>query len=158
MGYGFAPFMDFQARIDEDLKEAMKARQADRLAVVRMLKSAIKNAAIEKGGADTRLDDASAFAVVRKEVKKRQDSIESFHKGNRPDLAAREQSELEVLNAYLPPPLSPAELDALVAECVRESGATSKAQMGVVMKLATARAEGRADGKALSAAVNAKLS
>jgi len=150
--------MDFQARIDEDLKEAMKARQTDRVAVLRMLKSAVKNAAIEKGGADTRLDDASAFAVVRKEVKKREDSIESFKKGNRPDLAGREESELAVLKAYLPEPLSPAEIDALVAECVRETNATSKAQMGVVMKLATARAAGRAEGKALSAAVSAKLS
>jgi uncharacterized protein len=150
--------MDFQARIDEDLKGAMKARQADRLAVLRMLKSAVKNAAIEKGGADSRLDDASAFAVVRKEVKKRQDSIESFKKGNRPDLAAREESELEVLKAYLPEPLSPAEIDALVADCIRETGASSKAQMGAVMKLATVRAAGRAEGKALSAAVNAKLS
>ena len=123
-----------------------------------MLKSAVKNAAIEKGGADTRLDDASAFAVVRKEVKKREDSIESFKKGNRPDLAGREESELAVLKAYLPEPLSPAEIDALVAECVRETNATSKAQMGVVMKLATARAAGRAEGKALSAAVSAKLS
>jgi uncharacterized protein YqeY len=150
--------MDFQARIDEDLKEAMKARQADRLAVLRMLKSAVKNAAIEKGGADSRLDDASAFAVVRKELKKRRDSIESFKKGNRPDLAAREESELEVLKAYLPEPLSPAEIDALVGDCIRETGASSKAQMGAVMKLATARAAGRAEGKALSAAVNAKLS
>jgi len=150
--------MDFQARIDEDLKEAMKARQTDRVAVLRMLKSAVKNAAIEKGGADTRLDDASAFAVVRKEVKKREDSIESFKKGNRLDLAGREESELAVLKAYLPEPLSPAEIDALVSECVRETGATSKAQMGVVMKLATARAAGRAEGKALSAAVSAKLS
>ena len=149
--------MDFQARIDQDLKEAMKARETERLAVLRMLKSAVKNAAIEKSGADGRLDDASAYAVVRKEVKKRQDSIESFQKGNRADLAAREESELAVLKRYLPAPLSPAEIDALVAECITESGATSKAGMGAVMKLATARAAGRVDGKALSAAVNNQL-
>ena len=149
--------MDFQARIDEDLKEAMKARQADRLGVIRMLKSALKNAAIEKGGAEARLDDAGAMAVVRKEVKKRQDSVESFKKGNRPDLAAKEEAELAVLAAYLPEPLSPAETDALVADCIRETGATSRAQMGAVMKLATERAAGRADGKALSGAVSAAL-
>ena len=150
--------MDFQARIDDDLKEAMKARQTDRLAVVRMLKTALKNASIEKGGTEVRLDDAAAIAVVRKEVKKRQDSIDGFNKGNRSDLAEREQMELEILNAYLPQSLSPAELDALVTECIQETGATSKAQMGVVMKLANERAAGRADGKALSETVARQLS
>ena len=150
--------MDFQARIDEDLKDAMKARQTDRLAVVRMLKTALKNAAIEKGGADARLDDATALAVVRKEFKKRQDSIEGFKKGNRPDLAEKEEAELKILERYLPQPLAPAELTALVNECIAETGATSKVHMGAVMKLATERAAGRADGRALSAAVGAQLS
>lgn len=149
--------MDFQARIDEDLKEAMKARQTDRLAVIRMLKSALKMAAIEKGGADARLDDASAIAVVRKEAKKRQDSIEGFKKGNRPDLAAKEEAELVILNAYLPLPLTEGELEQLVQQAIADSGATSKADMGRVMKLANERAAGRADGKALSAAVSAAL-
>jgi uncharacterized protein YqeY len=138
--------MDFQARIDSDLKEAMKARQADRLNVLRMLKSALKNVAIERGGADLVLDEATATSVVRKEVKKRQDSIEGFRKGNRPELAAK-----------LPQALSPEELQSLVAACITEAGATSKAQMGAVMKLANERAAGRADGKALSAAVSAQL-
>lgn len=149
--------MDFQARIDDDLKAAMKARQADRLGVLRMLKSALKNAAIEKGGAEARLDDAAALAVVRKEAKKRQDSIEGFRKGHRPDLAAKEEAELEILNTYLPQPLTPAELESLVTECIRETGATSKADMGRVMKVANERAAGRADGKTLSAAVSAQL-
>ena len=149
--------MDFQARIDEDLKEAMKARQTDRLSVLRMLKSALKNMAIEQGGAEARLDDTAAMAVLRKELKKRQDSIESFRKGHRADLAAKEEAEVAVLNAYLPPPLSPAEIDLLVSQCIRDLGATSKAQMGIVMKEAAARAAGRVDGKNLSAAVNAHL-
>lgn len=149
--------MDFQARIDSDLKEAMKARQPERLNVLRMLKSSLKNAAIELGGAEARLDEDAASAVLRKEVKKRQDSIEGFTKGNRPELAAKEVSELEYLTVYLPAQLSPAELDALVAECIAEAGATSKAQMGAVMKLVNSRAAGRADGRALSAAVSAKL-
>jgi uncharacterized protein YqeY len=149
--------MDFQARIDSDLKEAMKARQADRLNVLRMLKSALKNVAIERGGADLVLDEATATSVVRKEVKKRQDSIEGFRKGNRPELAAKEEAELEMLSAYLPQALSPEELQSLVAACITEAGATSKAQMGAVMKLANERAAGRADGKALSAAVSAQL-
>jgi uncharacterized protein len=149
--------MDFQSRIDDDLKEAMKARQTERLGVLRMLKSALKNASIEQGGAEARLNDADALAVVRKEVKKRQDSVESFEKGQRPELAAKERAEIEVLNAYLPQALSAEELQKLVAACIAEAGATSKAQMGQVMKLAVARAEGRADGRALSAAVSSQL-
>jgi len=150
--------MSFQAQIDQDLKEAMKAKQAERLAVIRMLKSALKNLAIEKGGMDFVLDDATALSVVRKEMKKRQDSIEGFEKGNRPDLAAKEKAEAEILASYLPQALTPNEIAALVKGAIADAGATSKAQMGAVMKLATERAAGRADGKTLSAAVNAQLS
>ena len=103
------------------------------------------------------LDDATALAIVRKELKKRQDSIDGFEKGNRPDLAAKEKSEAEILQAYLPQPFTPEEITALVAAAITEAGATSKAQMGAVMKVATERAAGRADGKALSAAVAAQL-
>jgi hypothetical protein len=149
--------MSFQAKIDEDLKEAMKARQPERLAVIRMLKAALKNAAIEKGGMQFVLDDASAMAVVRKELKKRQDAVEGFEKGNRPELAAKEKAEAEILSAYLPQPLTPEEINALVAAAIAEAGATSKAQMGAVMKVVTEKAAGRADGKALSAAVAAQL-
>ena len=149
--------MDFQTRIDEDLKEAMKARQAERLSVLRMLKSALKNAAIENGGAAARLDETAALAVVRKEMKKRQDAIEEFEKAGRAELAAKEKAEAEILQNYLPQPLSAEELQALVAACIAEAGATSRAQMGAVMKLATERAAGRADGRALSAAVAAQL-
>jgi uncharacterized protein YqeY len=149
--------MDFQARIDNDLKEAMKAREAERLGVLRMLKTALMNAAIEQGGVTTRLDETAASSVIRKELKKRQDSVESFIKGGRPELAAKEQSEAAILSAYLPQALSADELTALVRECVAEAGATSKAQMGAVMKLATAKAAGRADGRALSAEVGKQL-
>jgi uncharacterized protein YqeY len=149
--------MNFQERIDHDLKEAMKAREAERLGVIRMLKSALKNVAIEKGGLHFILDDATALAVVRKEMKKRQDSIESFEKGGRPELAAKEKSEAAILAAYLPQALSAEELTALVAACIAETGAISKKEMGAVMKLANERAAGRADGRALSAAVNAAL-
>ena len=149
--------MNFQERIDQDLKEAMKAREAERLGVIRMLKSALKNVAIEKGGLHFVLDDATALGVVRKELKKRQDSIESFEKGNRPELAAKEKAEAEILSAYLPQPLSAEEIAALVAACIAETGATSKKEMGAVMKLANERAAGRADGKALSATVSAQL-
>ena len=155
-GYSLRP-MSFQERIDNDLKEAMKARQAERLGVLRMLKTALKNLAIEKGGMNFVLSEPDALAVVRKELKKRQDSIESFTKGNRPELAAKEKSEAEILEVYLPQALSADELKQLVAAAIAEAGATSKAQMGAVMKIAVERAAGRADGKALSAAVNAAL-
>ena len=150
--------MSFQERIDNDLKEAMKARQAERLSVLRMLKAALKNLAIEKGGMNFVLNEPDALAVVRKELKKRQDSIESFTKGNRPELAAKEKAEAEILETYLPQALSAEELQQLVVGAMAEVGATSKAQMGAVMKIAVERAAGRADGKALSAAVNAALS
>src|ERR1043165_7959145 len=120
--------MSFQAKIDQDLKEAMKAKQAERLAVIRMLKAALKNLAIEKGGMDFVLDDATALSVVRKEMKKRQDSIEGFEKGNRPDLAAKEKAEAEILASYLPQALTPNEIAALVKGAIADAGATSKAQ------------------------------
>jgi uncharacterized protein YqeY len=149
--------MDFQDRIDADIKDAMKARQPARLGVLRMLKSALKNAAIEIGGADARLDAAAALAVLRKEAKKRQDSIEGFQNGGRPELAEKEREELAILAEYLPQPLTAAELDALLDAVLAEVGASSKAVMGQVMKLATQKAEGRVDGRTLSAAVSARL-
>lgn len=148
--------MTLQERIDSDLKDAMRAKDAGKLAVLRMLKSAVKYAAIEKP--DGVLDDASATQVIRKQVKQRQDSIESFEKGGRPELAAKEKDEMEILNAYLPKGLSAEELSAMVRETIAEVGATSKAQMGAVMKALQAKAGGRADGKALSAEVQKQLS
>lgn len=150
--------MTFQDRIDQDLKEAMKARSAQRLSVLRMLKTALMNAAIEKLGADGKLGDADALAIVRKQVKQRQDAIEGFEKGGRAELAAKEKAEMEILNSYLPKQLSPEELAALVKAAIAEAGATSKAQMGAVMKIAQAKAAGCADGKTLSQEVGRQLS
>ena len=149
--------MSLLVQIDSDIKDAMRARAADRLGVLRMLKSALKATAMEKGIADEALDDATTLAVLRKEMKKRQDSIESFDKGNRPELAAKERAEAEFLAAYLPKALTPEETEALVKSAIAEVGATSKAQMGAVMKLASERAAGRADGRALSAMVGRLL-
>jgi len=136
----------------------MKARLADKLGVLRMLKTALKNAAIEKGGAEAFLDDAEAMAVVRKQVKQRQDSDEGFEQGGRPELAAKERSEIEILNAYLPQQLSPDELASIVRQAISEAGANSRAQMGAVMKIAAAKAAGRVDGKTLSQEVQKHLS
>jgi uncharacterized protein YqeY len=149
--------MTFQAKIDNDIKDAMRAKEAAKLGVLRMLKSALMNAAIEKGGAGTQLEDAEAMAVIRKEVKKRQDSVESFEKAGRAELADKEKAEIEVLSAYLPKALSVDEIAALVREAIAEAGATSRKEMGAVMKVANEKAAGRVDGKTLSAEVQKQL-
>ena len=150
--------MTLPERIDSDLKDAMRAKDAGRLGVLRMLKSALKYSAIDKAGAEGQLDDAEASQVIRKQVKQRQDSIEQFEKGGRPELAAKEKEELAILNAYLPKGLEADELAALVRGTITEVGATSKAQMGAVMKALQAKVAGRADGKTLSAEVQRQLS
>ena len=150
--------MSLQAQVDSDIKDAMRARETTKLNALRMLKAALKNSAIEKGGAEAVLDDVEASAIIRKQIKQRQDSIEGFEKGGRGELAANEKAEIEILSAYLPKGLSAEELSALVKEAIAEAGATSKQQMGAVMKVATAKAAGRADGRALSAEVQKQLS
>lgn len=135
----------------------MRARDAEKLTVLRMLKAALKNAAIEKGGASAELDDSELTQVLRKQVKQRQDSIESFQKGGRPELAAKEKSELETLNSYLPAAMSSEQVAALVREAIAEVGATSRAEMGAVMKALGPKAAGRADGRTLSQEVQRQL-
>src|SRR5881398_2746670 len=149
--------MTLSQRIDSDLKEAMRAKDATRLSVLRMLKSALKYAAIAKSDAEAELSDAEAAQVIRKQVKQRQDSIESFEKGGRVELASKEKEELSILNAYLPQAMTGDELARVVRETIAEVGATSKAQMGAVMKALQAKVAGRADGKALSAEVQKQL-
>jgi uncharacterized protein YqeY len=149
--------MTLQERVDSDLKDAMRARDAAKLGVLRMLKSALKYSAIEKAGAESQLDDAESAQVIRKQVKQRQDSIEQFEKGGRPELAAKEKEELAILNAYLPQGLNAEELANIVREAIKEVGATSKAQMGAVMKALQGKLAGRADGKTLSQEVQRQL-
>jgi len=150
--------MSLQKRIDEDLKDAMRAKDAARLSVLRLLKAALKNATIEKVGAEGELNDPDAVAVIRKQVKQRQDSIESFEKGGRADLAEKEKAEITVLNNYLPQAMRAEEVAKIVAETIREVSATSRAQMGAVMKALQPKIAGRADGKTLSAEVARQLS
>ena len=150
--------MTLQERIDSDLKDAMRAKDASKLGVLRMLKSALKYAAIAKSGAEAELSEAEAAQVVRKQAKQREDSIESFEKGGRAELAAKEKEELSILNAYLPQAMSSDELAKVVRETIAETGATSKAQMGGVMKALQAKLAGRADGKTLSQEVSRQLS
>ena len=150
--------MTFIERVDSDLKEAMRAKDVTRLSVLRMLKSALKYAAIAKSGAEGELNDAEAAQVIRKQAKQRQDSIESFEKGGRAELAEKEKEELSILNAYLPQQMNADELAKIVRESIAEVGATSKAQMGAVMKALQAKVGGRVDGKTLSAEVQKQLS
>src|SRR6266481_5817827 len=149
--------MTVQERVDSDLKEAMRAKDTRKLGVLRMLKSALKYAAIAKSGAEAELSDAESAQVVRKQVKQRQDSIESFEKGGRAELAAKEKEELLILDAYLPQAMSSDELAKVVRETIAETGATSKAQMGGVMKALQVKVAGRADGKTLSQEVQKQL-
>jgi uncharacterized protein YqeY len=149
--------MTLQERVDVDLKEAMRAKDATKLGVLRMLKSALKYAAIAKSGSEAELNDAEAAQVIRKQAKQRQDSIESFEKGGRAELAQKEKEELAVLNTYLPQPMSPDELSKIVRETIVEVGAASKAQMGAVMKALQAKTSGRVDGKTLSMEVQKQL-
>jgi uncharacterized protein YqeY len=144
-------------QIDADIKQAMLKKEAEKLSVLRMLKSAVKYAAIEKGGADAELDDTAVIAVVRKEVKKRQDSVESYEKAQRADLADKEKKEIVILNAFLPQAMSDVEVEKIVKDAIAETGATTKAQMGAVMKIAQAKAAGRVDGKTLSQIVGKLL-
>ena len=150
--------MTLQQRVDSDLKEAMRAKDSTKLGVLRMLKSALKYAAIEKSGAEAELSDLEAIQVIRKQAKQRQDSIESFEKGGRAELANKEKEELAVLNTYLPQAMNADELTKVVRETIAEVGATSKAQMGGVMKALQAKVGGRADGKTLSTEVQKQLS
>jgi uncharacterized protein len=150
--------MSIQERIDSDLKDAMRAKDTTKLAVLRMLKSALKYAAIAKSDAEAELSDAEAAQVIRKQAKQRQDSIESFEKGGRAELAQKEQKELLILNGYLPRAMTAGEVEQTVREAIAEIGATSKAQMGAVMKAVQTKVAGRVDGKTLSQEVSRQLS
>ena len=150
--------MTLQQRVDSDLKDAMRAKNTTKLGVLRMLKSALKYAAIAKSGAEAELSEAEAAQVIRKQVKQRQDSIESFEKGGRAELVEKEKEELSILNGYLPQPMSAEEISKIVRETISEAGATSRAQMGAVMKALQTKVAGRVDGKALSAEVSRQLS
>ncbi len=149
--------MSLQQQIDSDLKDAMRAKDATKLGVLRMLKSALMYAAIEKSDAESELNEAESIQVIRKQAKQRQDSIESFEKGGRMELAAKEKEELEILSGYLPQQLGADELSKIVSEAIAAVGATSKAQMGPVMKELQTKVGGRADGKTLSQEVQRQL-
>jgi len=141
-------------QIRADLTESMKARTAERTSTLRMLQSALKN---EQINTQHELSDEEAMSIIRKSVKQRQDSVEQFTKGNRPELAAKEAAEIEILKSYLPPELSDADLESGIREIVTSTGAQSKKDMGKVMKEANAQFKGRADGKKIQEMVSRLL-
>ncbi len=149
--------MSFIASISEDLKNAMRAKDTVALNVIRNLKSALKYAAIEKLGADGELGDTDALAVVRKEIKKLQDSVDGAEKAGRPEAVAAAKAEIAVLEKYLPAAMSAEELGKLVEAVIAELGATSKKDMGSVMKALQERVAGRADSKSISTEVAKRL-
>jgi len=141
-------------RITEDMKAAMRASEKERLGTIRMLQAAIKQREVDER---ITLDDTQVLGVIEKMIKQRKDSIVQFEQGNRADLAAKEEAEIELLQAYLPAQLSDAEVDALIKAAIASTGAASIKDMGKVMGVVKAQAAGRADMGAVSARIKAAL-
>ncbi len=151
--------MSIQQQINDGIKEAMKAKDQVALLALRGLKSVLMLVEVDKDlGPSGELATDDVLAIVRKQIKQRRDSVEAFRAGGRPELAEKEEAEIVVLQKFLPKELSADEIEQLVVQAIQELGATSKKEMGAVMKLATERAAGQADGKALSQVVNRRLS
>ena len=142
-------------RLAQELKAAMIAKDAERLSTLRLLKSAVGYSQIERG--TDNLTDAEIVALIQKEVKKRRDAVELYEKGERPELASKEKQEITVLESFLPQPLALDELEQLIRATIQETGATSRKQMGQVVKAVQARAAGRAAGKTISELVGKLL-
>ncbi len=141
-------------RITEDMKNAMRAGEKERLATIRLILSAIKQREVDER---ITLDDGQVLAVVEKMIKQRKEAITQFESGGRADLVAKETAEIAVLQTYLPAQMSNAEIDALIAEAIASTGAASIKDMGKVMGVVKAKAQGRADMAAVSARIKQKL-
>lgn len=146
--------MSLKTQILEDVKDAMRSRDRDRLGALRLVTAAIKQKEVDER---IELNDEQMLAVLDKMVKQRRESLEQYEQAGRDDLAAREQFELEVIQGYLPEPLSDQELSALIQAKIAEVGATSARDMGQVMNALRPEVQGRADMKAVSQAVKAQL-
>ena len=147
--------MTLKERIQEDMKSAMRSGEKDRLANIRLILSAVKQREVDERIV---LDDVQVLSVIEKMIKQRKESIVQFEAGNRPDLVAKEAAELVLLQAYLPEQLGEAEIDALITEAIRATGATSIKDMGKVMAQVKAAAAGQADMGLVSARIKARLS
>jgi uncharacterized protein len=146
--------MDTRQQLDAALKDAMRANDEMRKQTVRMVLSAVKFAEVEKGA---RLDDASVIAVIQKEIKSRAEAMQDAQKAGRQDLSEKAQTEVNYLQTFLPQQLTTEELDALAREAVQETGASSPADMGRVMKAIMQKVQGRASGDQVSQAVRRLL-
>ncbi|PLX90876.1 MAG: glutamyl-tRNA amidotransferase [Desulfuromonas sp.] len=146
--------MDLQQRLTEAMKEAMKAKQTERLGVIRLIRTAVKNAEIDQR---KEMDDDAIIVVMSTLLKQRRESAQIYRDNERLDLAEKEEREIEVLQEFLPQALSEEEIKQLIAQAVAEVGATSMKEMGAVMKLVTAQTVGRADGRQVSELVKASL-
>lgn len=147
--------MSLKKKIISDLTASMKAQHAALTSTLRMVKAALMNREIEKGG---ELDDEEMAKLLRSMVKQRKDSVEQYEKGARQDLADKEKAEIEVIEAYLPPAASREEIETVVAAAISEAGASSMKDMGKVMKAVQAALAGKnADGRTVSEIVKAKL-
>ncbi len=146
--------MDLKTRISDEMKSAMRERNAVRLETIRMIRAAIQRKEVDDR---ISLDDKGVQQVLQKMLKQGRDSISQFESGGRKDLADKERASIEILEGYLPEPLSEAEVDALIDEALQASGATQMRDMGKVMGLLKPRVDGRADMGALSARIKQKL-
>lgn len=149
-----SPTMPLKDRITDDMKAAMRAGEKERLGTIRLILSGIKQREVDER---ITLDDTQVLSVLEKMIKQRKESIAQFETGGRSDLVAKERSELEVLQAYLPAQMSEAEIDALIAEAIASTGAASIKDMGKVMGVVKAKAQGKADMGAVSARIKQKL-
>ena len=147
--------MSLKERITDDMKAAMRSGDKERLGVIRMITSAIKQREVDER---ITLDDSQVMSVLEKMIKQRKESVAQFQAGNRQDLADKEAAEITLLQSYLPAQLSDAELDALIGEAVAASGAASIKDMGKVMAIIKTKAQGRADMAAVGTKIKARLS
>jgi uncharacterized protein YqeY len=146
--------MPLKAQIAEDMKSAMRAKDAPRLAAIRLLMAGIKQREVDER---IDFDDAGVVAIVEKQIKQRRDAITQYEAGGRPELAAAERFEMQVLEAYLPARLSDAEVDAAIVAAIAQAGASGAKDMGKVMALVKPTLAGRADMAAVSARIKAAL-
>lgn len=146
---------ELKSRINDDMKAAMRAKEKDRLGVIRLIMAAIKQREVDER---IELDDTQVLAVLDKMVKQRRDSIDQYTNAGRDELAAKEQAEVEIIQQYLPAELSDGELDQLIQECVSEVGASGMQDMGKVMAALKPKVQGRADMGKVSQKVKAAVS
>jgi len=140
--------MELYQRIEEDVKTALKKGEAAKLSVLRMLLSDVKMLEIEKNV--KRAGEADILQIIQRHIKQHKDSVEQFEKGKRTDLADKEKEELKILEAYMPEQMNEEELTKIVREAIEASGATTKAEVGKVIKLVMEKVKGRADGKTVN--------